>query len=309
MKQILVTGGCGFIGSHLVDALIKNGHQVKVLDNLSTGKVENLHPDAKLTVGSITNVDTVHSAMQDVDACFHLGAIASTQLSNQDWAGTHKVNLTGTINIFNAARRRSKSPIPVIYASSAAVYGNTDTEKINESFPKRPLTAYGADKLGCELHALVGGNIHKLPTCGLRFFNVYGPRQDPSSPYSGVISIFGDRITSGKPINIFGDGEQTRDFIFVDDVVRYLIAALDRTSITAPVFNVCTGKGTSINELARTAMLVANKTVPIGHKPPREGDIRYSVGDTTASNIYFNLKAEISIKKGLEKLFNSFDSN
>lgn len=309
MNRVLVTGGCGFIGSHLVDALIKNGHQVKVLDDLSTGKMENLHPDAQLIVGSITNADTVTSAMQDVDACFHLAAIASTQLSNQDWVGTHQVNLTGTINIFNIARKNQKTPISVVYASSASIYGSTDLTKIQESFPKKPLTAYGADKLGCELHAAVAGYIHRVPTCGLRFFNVYGPRQDPSSPYSGVISIFANQITSGKSINIFGDGEQTRDFIFVDDVVRYLIAALDRTSNAAPVFNVCTGKGISINELARTAMSAANKTVPIEYKPPREGDIRYSVGDPTASNRYFNLQAEINIKAGLQKLFNSLNSN
>lgn len=306
MSRILVTGGCGFIGSNLIDALIKNGHQVKVLDDLSTGKMENLNPDAQLTVGSITNADTVNSVMEDVDACFHLAAIASTQLSNQDWLGTHQVNLTGAINIFNSCRQ---TQIPIVYASSAAVYGTTEPTKIQESFPKKPLTAYGADKLGCELHAAVAGHIHGIPTCGLRFFNVYGPRQDPSSPYSGVISIFCNRITAGNPINIFGDGEQTRDFIFVEDVVRYLIAALDRTTTAAPVFNVCTGKGISINELARTAMLVANQTVPIQYQPLREGDIRHSIGDPTAANQYFNIQAETSIQEGLQKLFKSFNVN
>jgi UDP-glucose 4-epimerase len=306
MKSILVTGGCGFIGSHLIDALVSQKYQVKVVDNLSTGKRENLNPKAKLVVGSVTDVETANSVMQGVDACFHLAAIASTQLSNQDWVSTHKVNLTGTINIFNAARRTGKSPIPVIYASSAAVYGNTNTEKINESFPKKPLTAYGADKLGCELHALVAGNIHQVPTCGLRFFNVYGPRQDPSSPYSGVISIFAKRIQAGEKITIFGDGQQTRDFIYVGDVVHYLVAALNCVSCTAPVFNVCTGQATSINKLAQTAMKVAQKVVPTEYKGPREGDIRYSVGEPQAANRYLATKAEVELEEGLKQLFQSF---
>lgn len=308
MTLILVTGGCGFIGSHLVDTLVNQKHKVKVLDDLSTGKLENLNPKAQIEVGSITDVKTVDSAMQEVDACFHLAAIASTQSSNQDWVGTHQVNLTGTINIFNAARRTGKRPIPVIYASSAAVYGNTEENLIDESYPKQPLTAYGADKLGCELHARVAGNIHGVPTCGLRFFNVYGPRQDPSSPYSGVISIFANRILSNQSITIFGDGNQTRDFIFVSDVVRYLIAALNQATTEAPVFNVCTGEGISIHELAQTAMNVAEQVVPIIHQAPREGDIRYSIGNPKAAKDNFNITANITLQEGLSQLFKSLKS-
>jgi UDP-glucose 4-epimerase len=308
MSLILVTGGCGFIGSHLIDALVNQKHKVKVLDDLSTGKLENLNPKVQLEVGSITDVKTVDSAMQDVDACFHLAAIASTQSSNQDWVGTHQVNLTGTINIFNAARRTGKRPIPVIYASSAAVYGNTEENLIDESYPKQPLTAYGADKLGCELHAKVAGNIHGVPTCGLRFFNVYGPRQDPCSPYSGVISIFANRILFNQPITIFGDGNQTRDFIFVSDVVRYLIAALNQATTEAPVFNVCTGKGISIHELAKTAMNIAEQVVPIIHQDTREGDIRYSIGNPKAAESNFNITENITLQEGLSQLFKSLKS-
>ncbi|CAD5962071.1 Putative UDP-glucose 4-epimerase [Planktothrix tepida] len=308
MKTMLVTGGCGFIGSHLVDVLIDQGYQVIVLDDLSTGREYNLNDQAELIVGNITNSTLVNSIIKETDACFHLAAIASTQSSNQDWVGTHQVNLTGTINIFNVARRTGKRPIPVIYASSAAVYGNTEENLIDESYPKQPLTAYGADKLGCELHAKVAGNIDGVPTCGLRFFNVYGPRQDPSSPYSGVISIFANRILSNQSITIFGDGNQTRDFIFVSDVVRYLIAALNQATTEAPVFNVCTGERISIHELAQTAMNVAEQVVPILHQDPREGDIRYSIGNPKAAKDNFNITANITLQEGLSQLFKSFKS-
>lgn len=303
MATILVTGGCGFIGSHLVDALVAQKHKVTVLDDLSTGNRSNLNPNAQLIVGSVTDIETVNLAMQDIDVCFHLAAIASPQLCTQDWVGTHQVNLTGAINIFNAAHRIRKSPVAVIYASSAAVYGNIGREKINESFPKRPLSAYGADKLGCELHAAVAGNIYKVPTCGLRFFNVYGPRQDPNSPYSGVISIFANRIISREKIIIFGNGKQTRDFIYIEDVVCYLIKAINIASKTAPIFNLCTGKGTSINKLAKIMMEIAQEVVPIEYKPPREGDIFYSVGDCTLCNHYFGIQKNIDLKDGLRRLF------
>lgn len=306
MARYLVTGGCGFIGSHLVDALVARGDRIIILDNLSTGTRKYLPSEVELVVGDVCDRETVKQTMAEVDACFHLAAISSVTLSNQDWSGTHKINLSGTINIFDAAWRVRKKPIPVIYASSAAVYGNPlSSEPLSENSPTRPLTAYGADKLGCELHALVAGNIHKVPTCGLRFFNVYGLRQDPSSPYSGVISIFANRILSGEKITIFGDGRQTRDFIYVDDVVQYLIVALNHANYAAPIFNVCTGKGTSINQLAQTAIKVANKAVGIEYKPAREGDIRYSVGEPTTTNKKFNLSAKVELESGLKKLFYS----
>ena len=159
------------------------------------------------------------------DGCFHLAAVASVELSNRDWLGAHRTNLTGAITVFEAAT--AAGPIPVVYASSAAVYGDCPSLPLGEKSEKRPLSAYGADKIGCELHARVGGKVHRLPSVGLRLFNVYGPGQDPKSPYSGVISIFCERLRRGEPIEIFGDGDQTRDFIFVADVVAAMLRAMD----------------------------------------------------------------------------------
>jgi UDP-glucose 4-epimerase len=247
MPLYLVTGGAGFIGSHLVDALLARGDRVRVLDDLSTGKRENLDPRAALMVGDVADAALVASAMDDVDGCFHLAAVASVERGNRDWLGTHRTNLTGAITIFDAARRaKSTGPIPVVYASSAAVYGDTPDLPLAETAATRPLSAYGADKLGCELHGRVAHRVHGVRAIGCRFFNVYGPRQDPGSPYSGVISIFFDRIGRGQGVTIFGDGGQTRDFIYVADVVAALMAAMRRHDAQASAFNVCTGRTTSV---------------------------------------------------------------
>ncbi len=231
MALYLVTGGAGFIGSHLVDALLARGDVVRVLDDLSTGKRENLDPRAMLTVGDVADAAVVAGAMQGVDGCFHLAAVASVELGNRDWLGTHRTNLTGAITIFDAARRaRPDRTVPVVYASSAAVYGDTPDLPLAESAATRPLSAYGADKLGCELHGRVAATVHGVRNAGCRFFNVYGPRQDPGSPYSGVISIFFNRIGRGQGITIFGDGGQTRDFIYVADVVEALLTTMGMKS-------------------------------------------------------------------------------
>ncbi|HYZ25110.1 MAG TPA: NAD-dependent epimerase/dehydratase family protein, partial [Rhodopila sp.] len=185
MSTYLVTGGAGFIGSHLCDALGARGDVVRVLDDLSTGKRENLRPEVELIVGDIADPLTAADAVAGIDGCFHLAAIASVEKGVTDWLGTHHANLTGTISIFDAIRRTGRG-IPVVYASSAAVYGDAATVPIAETEPCRPLSAYGADKYGSELHARVASHVHGIPTVGLRFFNVYGPRQDPASPYSGV---------------------------------------------------------------------------------------------------------------------------
>ncbi len=176
---------------------------------------------ATLIEGDVADPAIVAQATAGVDGCFHLAAIASVEKGVTDWLGTHRANLTGTITVFDAIRRHG-SEIPVVYASSAAVYGDAATIPIAETEPRTPLSAYGADKYGCELHARVASHVHGIPTIGLRFFNVYGPRQDPKSPYSGVISIFCERIAAGLPIKIYGDGQQTRDFIYVADVVQAL---------------------------------------------------------------------------------------
>jgi UDP-glucose 4-epimerase len=303
MPTYLVTGGCGFIGSHLVDALVAAGHRVHVIDDLSTGRIENLRPEALLTVGDVADAEFVARAMRQVDGCFHLAAVASTQRSNEAWLATHRTNLQGTIAVLDAARSRR---LPVVYASSAAVYGHGASAPIRETAALHPITAYGADKLGSELHARVGGLVHGVPTLGLRFFNVYGPRQDASSPYSGVISIFVDRLLGGKAIDVYGDGHQVRDFIYVEDVVRFLIAGMQRASEQAPVLNACTGAATSIVHLARVIGRLcggagAGAQVDMRFLPARAGDIGRSVGAPGMAAEILGIQAKVSLADGLAR--------
>jgi UDP-glucose 4-epimerase len=295
----LVTGGCGFIGSHLCAALAARGDLVRVLDNLSTGSVNNLVPGTELIRGDVADAEAVQAAMDGVDGCFHLAAVASVERGVHDWLGTHTSNLSGTIAVLDAARSRR---LPVVYASSAAVYGDQSTLPISEGAPKRPLSAYGADKLGCEQHALVGGVVHEVPTFGLRFFNVFGPRQDPRSPYSGVISIFCDRLARGEEVAIYGDGEQTRDFVFVSDVVAALLAAMGAVSTKAPVCNVCSGRPTSVLLLAETIASVCGVRPVVRHRPPRSGEIRHSLGDPTRLRAELGLSSPRELRDGLEEV-------
>jgi UDP-glucose 4-epimerase len=303
MALYLVTGGAGFIGSHLVDALLARGDAVRVLDNLSTGKRANLDPAAALIVGDVADPAVVSDAMAGADGCFHLAAVASVELGNRDWLGTHRVNLTGAITIFDAARRANPvGPVPVVYASSAAIYGDATALPLAETTAPQPLSAYGADKLGCELHGRVADRVHGVRAVGCRFFNVYGPRQDPSSPYSGVISIFFDRIRAGRGITIFGDGGQTRDFIYVGDVVRALLAVMARDSGEPGAFNVCTGRSTSVLQLAQTIGQVCGVDPHIGFAPARVGDIRESLGDPGLARAMLGFEAPTLLAEGLSRM-------
>ena len=298
MSHYLVTGGAGFIGSHLCDALIARGDQVRVLDDLSTGHRHNLPPGVELTVGDIVDPETSLRATEGVDGCFHLAAIASVERGVKDWLGSHRVNLTGTIAVLDAIRRHG-GRIPVVYASSAAVYGDCQTIPILETAEKQPLSAYGADKYGCELHARTAGHVHGIPTTGLRFFNVFGPRQDPRSPYSGVISIFCERIMKNQPVQIYGDGAQTRDFVHVSDVVAALLASMRLRSTQSPVFNVCTGTATSVAELASVIADLAGFCVEVVHLPPREGEVKHSLGDRREVLRVLGLGPAVSLREGL----------
>lgn len=298
--NFLITGGCGFIGSHLCDALIELGHKVRILDDLSTGVIDFLPESAELVIGDVADPGIVKGAMQDMDGCFHLAAVASVERSNKDWCGTHRINQQGTVNVLDAARHCNKKPVPVVYASSAAVYGDNATVPLDESSVPRPISAYGADKLGSELHARVAWLTHKVPTVGMRFFNVYGPRQNPASPYSGVISIFIDRVLKGASLNVFGDGKQTRDFIYVADVVEHLIVAMFKTKEGASVYNVCTGQSTSVEQLAKTLLLVAGTDVNIEYKPARTGDIATSLGDPKKAQTRFMLNERVTLGDGLQ---------
>jgi UDP-glucose 4-epimerase len=302
MAKFLVTGGYGFIGSHLIDALLKRGDSVRILDNLSSGKVENVSGEHEFIQGDVGDTDTVQRAMVGVQGCFHLAAVASVELSNQDWSGTHRSNQTGSINVFNAARQ--KPTIPVVYASSAAIYGDNCKIPLAENEPQKPLTAYGADKAGSELHARVATLTHGIPTVGLRFFNVFGPRQDPSSPYSGVISIFVDKILRGDGITIFGDGSQTRDFIYISDVIKHLLAAMELKDSQPQVFNVCTGGSITIKTLATHIFKATGRSVGITHKPPRSGDINHSQGDPKQASKKLGVQAQTPFQDGLKIMLN-----
>ena len=299
MSTYLVTGGCGFIGSHLVHSLLTDGHRVRVLDDLSTGQRENIPATCELVVGDVTEGSLVRDCMADADACFHLAAIASVQQGNEQWLRCHHVNQTGSINVFDVCRDKSKA---VVYASSAAVYGDNAELPLSENMGLRPVTSYGADKLGSELHAQVASLIHEVPTTGLRFFNVYGPRQNPHSPYSGVISIFVDSVLSKQGLTIFGDGEQTRDFIYVGDVVRFLRQAMKNIGRMPRVFNVCRGSAVSINQLAKTIMSLSDTRVAINYQPSRKGDIRVSIGDPAAAQQHLSVAAKTPLSEGLRLL-------
>jgi UDP-glucose 4-epimerase len=301
MGRYLVTGGCGFIGSHLCQRLEMLGHNVSVLDDLSTGRTDNISDTVELFVGDVADPQCVARAMAETDGCFHLAAVASVQRSVEDWLGTHRTNLTGTIAVFDAARRPDGISVPVVYASSAAVYGDNDQAPLSERSEVRPTTAYGADKLGCELHARVATLVHGVPTCGLRFFNVYGPRQDPRSPYSGVISIFVDRLLSGKPLYIFGDGLQRRDFVFVEDIVDHLLASMESMVDRPRIFNVCRGQGTSIRELARILGETIGVAPVIQFRPAKTGDILVSVGDPALSVAEFGIRASTTLDQGMQQ--------
>lgn len=315
-KKFLVTGGAGFIGSHLVDALLGAGHAVVVLDDLSTGKRENLPRDVEFRHGSITDPRAMRAALAGAQGCFHLAAIASVARASEDWLTTHQTNLGGLIVLFEAIRALP-APIPVVYASSAAVYGDSAALPITEGAAKNPLSAYGADKLGCELHALVASHVHGIPTTGLRFFNVYGPRQDPRSPYSGVISIFCERLRKGAPVEIFGDGGQTRDFIFVADVVAALRAAMANltsdaaqgASQKAPVFNICTGTAISVRDLAGSVAELCGRELIPRPAPPRLGEIRHSLGAPDSARAALGLGDPIPLKQGLAAVLDWLDQS
>ena len=305
MAHYLITGGCGFIGSHLADRLLADGHRVTILDNLSSGRLDNKPEAAKLVVGDVADPDAVREAMagdhgEGVDGVFHLAAVASVQKSRELWAETHRTNLLGTVTVFEAARDAKRGgPIPVVYASSAAIYGdNTNTPLKEEELP-RPLSAYGVDKLGCEMHARVAWSIQGVPTVGFRFFNVYGPRQDPMSPYSGVISIFARRVARGEDVEIHGDGQQVRDFVFVGDVVRILALAMEWRFAGAQVFNLCTGRATSLVMLLDVLQELCGSQVRRRHSEPRAGDIRVSIGDPSLMRSTFDTVCQVGLLQGL----------
>lgn len=278
MNRYLVTGGAGFIGSHLVDSLVKDGNDVIVLDDFSSGKRENLNPQASFIQGDILDKDALVRAIEGIDLCFHLAAKPIVQDTIRRWKYCCEVNMLATVNLFEVLTENPEANIPVVYASSCAVYGATGNGGIGlrETDPVDPQSPYAVDKYSCELHARVGGITRGLKSFGARFFNVYGERQDPRSPYSGVVSKFCENLKQNKPLTVFGDGEQTRDFIHVSDIVRLLKAVASVASESAPIANFGTGVSSTVNSLAETMMKVSGKKVPVIREKGRPGEVRYS---------------------------------
>jgi len=301
---ILVTGGAGFIGSNLVDALLARGYSVRVLDNLSTGKRSNLPVDDRIELieGDVADAQVVRNALQGCSAVVHLAAVASVQASVDDPVGTHQSNLVGTLNLCEAMRESGVRR--VVFASSAAVYGNNgEGQSIDEDTPKAPLTPYAADKLASEHYLDFYRRQHGLEPVVFRFFNIYGPRQDPSSPYSGVISIFTERAQQGLPITVFGDGEQTRDFLYVGDLVELLVQALECSEAQEGAINVGLNRATSLNELLAAIGDVLGELPSVSYQAARSGDIRHSRANNARLLQRFRLpEPATDMRSGLAKL-------
>ncbi|MDP9531178.1 NAD-dependent epimerase/dehydratase family protein [Pseudomonas protegens] len=306
-ERILVTGGAGFIGSHLVDALLAKGYGVRVLDDLSTGKVSNLpvdNPQLQLVVGDVADAAALAEAMHGCGAVVHLAAVASVQASVEDPVRTHQSNFIGTLRVCEAMVAAGIRR--VVFASSAAVYGNNgEGTPINEDTPKSPLTPYAADKLASEYYLDFYRRQHGLEPVILRFFNIFGPRQDPSSPYSGVISIFSERAKSARPITVFGDGGQTRDFVYVEDLVKILVQGLEHPAPAADATNVGLSGVTTLNDLIAALEQISGQPLNVSHGAARSGDIRHSKADNRRLLERFDLGTPTSLTEGLARLYRS----
>nr|WP_298108685.1 NAD-dependent epimerase/dehydratase family protein [uncultured Pseudomonas sp.] len=304
MAEILVTGGAGFIGSHLVDALLAQGHGVRVLDNLSMGKLANLaldNPRLHFIQGDVADAAVVDAAVAGCDAVAHLAAVASVQASVDDPVATHQSNFVGTLNVCETMRRHGVKR--VLFASSAAVYGNNgEGQAIDEDTAKAPLTPYAADKLASEHYLDFYRREHGLEPAIFRFFNIFGPRQDPSSPYSGVISIFTQRARQGLPITVFGDGEQTRDFFYIGDLLALLTQALQMPQVVPGAVNVGWDRAISLNRLLAEIGDLCGGLPAVAYQAPRAGDIRHSRADNRRLQASYRLPEPTSIGDGLREL-------
>lgn len=298
---ILITGGAGFIGSHLADALLAQGFAVRVLDDLSSGKRENLDSRVELIVGDVADSALLRQAVRGCQAVVHLAAVASVQASVEDPVSTHRSNFIGTLNLCEAMRIEGIRR--VLFASSAAVYGqNGEGMAVSEDTVKAPLTPYASDKLASEYYLDFYRREHALEPAIFRFFNVYGPRQDPLSPYSGVISIFAQRAVERLPITVFGDGEQTRDFIYVGDLVKLLVQALLAEDVAESAINVGLDRSTSLNQLLAEIGALTGGLPQITYAAPRAGDIRHSRADNRRLLARYTLDESTPLSIGLARL-------
>jgi nucleoside-diphosphate-sugar epimerase len=298
--KVLVTGGGGFIGSNLVRALLERGDDVRVLDNFSTGNRANLADIAaelEMVEGELRSYERVHAATRGVEVVFHQGALPSVPRSVQDPLTTAAVNTEGTLNVLLAAR--DESVRRVVFASSSSVYGNSDELPRVETQNPDPISPYGVSKLAAERYCVSFSRVYPLETVALRYFNVFGPNQDPSSQYAAVVPRFITAIADGRSVPIYGDGEQQRDFTFVANVVEANLLAADAAQVSGTIVNVATGRATSVHELADAIGSILGRSVERDMLPERTGDIRDSYADVTRARELLGWEARIGLEDGL----------
>jgi len=305
-KNIIITGGAGFIGTNIARTLADDNN-VTIIDDLSTGKIENIQDlinenKIKFIKGSITDLDLLKKSFKNVDYAFHQAALASVPQSFEDPVKTNNINLNGTVNVLIASRDNNVEK--VVWASSCAVYGDNTDLPLKETSSTNPLSPYAATKLAGELYANIFSNVYNLPIVSLRYFNVYGPWQNPHGDYAAVIPLFISKILDDQPLIVYGDGKQTRDFIFVEDVVRANIFFAEKAE--NGVFNIGCGVKTSINEIAKIILKISNKNnTEIIYKEKREGDIKDSFSDISKMK-KTGFKPEYSLEAGIRKTYNWF---
>jgi UDP-N-acetylglucosamine/UDP-N-acetyl-alpha-D-glucosaminouronate 4-epimerase len=298
--KVLVTGGGGFIGSNLVRALLERGDDVRVLDNFSTGNRANLVDiagDVETVEGELRSYERVHAATRSVEVVFHQGALPSVPRSVQDPLTTAAVNTEGTLNVLLAAR--DESVRRVVFASSSSVYGNSDELPRVETQNPDPISPYGVSKLAAERYCVSFSRVYPLETVALRYFNVFGPNQDPSSQYAAVVPRFITAIGEGRPVPIYGDGEQQRDFTYVANVVEANLLAADAEQVSGTIVNVATGRAASVHELADTIGSILGTAVERELHPARTGDIRDSYADVNRARELLGWEARIGLEDGL----------
>ena len=307
--EYLVTGGCGFIGSHICEDLVERGHTVRVLDNLASGYLRNLdHLGSAVEIqqGDVRNPDDVRKAVAGVRGVFHEAALVSVFDSVQRPMDNHDINATGTLQVLLAARDAGVQR--VVLASTAAAYGNDPELPKREDMRPQPESPYAVAKIAGEHYLRLFASLYALPTVVLRYFNVFGPRQDPKSPYSGVISRFCDDVTAGRTPTVFGDGGQTRDFVFVKDVVQAnWLAMSDRTEGRGQIYNVASGRTASLLDLLATLGQLTGRPVAPAHQPARAGDIRHSAADIAKARRELGYEPQFDLTRGLDLLLKSLN--
>ncbi len=301
----LVSGGAGFIGSHIVERLLSDGYKVRIIDNFSTGKMENLLGNESLDVvdGDISQFEKVKEVMEGVDYVFHQAAVASVPKTVNDPLGSQLTNYKGTLNLLEAAKIHNVKRL--VFASSAAVYGDLPDLPKTESMHLAPQTPYAIDKLASEYACLAYNNLYGTQAVVLRYFNVFGPRQDPASPYSGVISKFADCLKNGVQPVIYGDGEQSRDFVYVKDVVEANMKAMSIEGVSGNVVNIASGKPVNLNILLKTLSQLFGATFSPKYEEARVGDIKHSSADISRARELLGWNAQFSLEEGLQKLLSA----